>query len=393
MIRGRRVVLGVSGGVAAYKAAYLTRRLLEAGAEVKVVMTPASRRFIGSQTFASLTGEHPLTELWDADLASPHTDLAHWADLVLVAPCTANTLSKLAAGAAGDVLTTTVLATRALVAVAPAMHTEMWEHPATAANVATLVERGVTIVGPASGGLAGGDQGAGRMVEPDDIVVAVDRLFGGRLDGRRVLVSAGGTREAIDPVRYVGNRSSGKMGHAIAAAAASHGAEVVLVTTQPGTAPAGLEVVAVESAAEMADAVWSRVGGVDVAVLAAAVADYRPTEPADHKLKRSDGPPTVSFEATPDILAGVVAATDRPQVVVGFAAEVGSLERATEKAAGKGVDLLVGNDVARPGSGFGTDTNEVVLVGADGIAETWPLLPKTEVAERLVEHIADRLTD
>jgi phosphopantothenoylcysteine decarboxylase/phosphopantothenate--cysteine ligase len=181
------------------------------------------------------------------------------------------------------------------------------------------------------------------------------------------------------------------MGHAIATAAAAQGAEVVLVTTQPTTAPEGLEVVAVESAAEMADAVWSRTGDVDVAVLAAAVADYRPVEPADHKLRRSEGPPTVEFEATPDILAGVVAAADRPQVVVGFAAEVGSLERATEKAAAKGVDLLVGNDVARPGSGFGTDTNEVVFIGADGTTEALPLLPKAEVARRLVERIAEGL--
>lgn len=390
MIRGRRVVLGVTGGVAAYKAAYLARRLLERGAEVRVVMTPAATRFVGPQTFSSITGHHPLTTLWGADLTSPHTDLADWADLVVVAPCTANTLAKLAAGASGDALAATVLATRAPVAVAPAMHTEMWEHPATRQAATALADRGVTILGPASGGLAGGDVGAGRMLEPDAIVAALDRLGGGALAGRRMLVSAGGTREAIDPVRYVGNRSSGKMGHAIATAAAGMGADVVLVTTQPETAPFGLDVVAVESAAEMADAVWARAVDVDVAVLAAAVADYRPVDPSGTKLRRADGPPEIRLEPTPDILAGVVALEDGP-FVVGFAAEVGSLDRAEEKAAAKGVDLLVANDVADPHSGFGTDTNAVTVISPDGSVDAWPLLSKAEVAERLVTLVAERL--
>ena len=243
MIAGRRIVLGVSGGVAAYKAAYLTRRLLERGASVRVVMTKAATRFIGAQTFASLTGDHPLVELWGADLTSPHTDLAKWADTIVIAPCTANTLSKLATGATGDALSATVLASDVPLYVAPAMHTEMWEHPATQANLETLVARGVTVLGPASGGLAGGDVGSGRMLEPDDIVSALEVDPSGPLAGRRVLVNAGGTREAIDPVRYIGNRSSGKMGHAIAEAARRLGASVVLVTTQPGTAPDHVDVV------------------------------------------------------------------------------------------------------------------------------------------------------
>ena len=389
MIRGSRVVLGVTGGVAAYKAAYLARRLIERGAEVRVVMTPSSHRFIGAQTFSSITGHHPLVDLWGAELTSPHTDLAHWGDVVVVAPCTANTLAKLAVGASGDALSATVLASTAPLLVAPAMHTEMWEHPSTRANIETLTRRGVVVVGPATGGLAGGDVGTGRMVEPDGILSALERIGGGPLSGRRVLVSAGGTREPIDPVRYVGNRSTGKMGHAVAAAADRLGAHVVLVTTSPGTAPDVQEVVAVESAAEMAEAVWSRAGGVDVAVLAAAVADYRPADPVTHKLRRADGPPDLVLEPTPDILAGVVAMDPRP-LVVGFAAEVGSTEHAAAKARDKGVDLLVGNDVAKAGSGFGTDTNEVVLV-ADGLTETWPLMSKDDVAERLMAVVAQRL--
>jgi phosphopantothenoylcysteine decarboxylase/phosphopantothenate--cysteine ligase len=390
VIRGRRVVLGVSGGVAAYKSAYLCRRLIEAGADVRVVMTSAAARFIGPQTFSSITGHHPLTSLWGAELASPHTDLARWADLVLIAPCTANTLSKLAVGASGDALSTTVLATRAPVVVAPAMHTEMWEHASTQANVATLVERGVRVLGPARGALAGGDAGAGRMLEPDEIVTLLGVDPDGPLAGRRVLVSAGGTREPIDPVRYVGNRSSGAMGHAVAAAARDAGAEVTLVTTVPASAPTGVTVVGVETADEMAAAVWTAAAEAQVAVLAAAVADYRPADPVGHKLRRADGPPSVHLESTPDILAGVMALERRP-LVVGFAAEVGSLDGLVDKARAKGVDLMVGNDVAKEGSGFGTPTNEVVVVDADGATEAWPLLEKTEVARRLVDRVADLL--
>lgn len=380
MIAGSRIVLGVTGGVAAYKSVYLARLLIERGAQVRVVMTPAATRFVGAQTFSSITGRHPLLELWGADLPSPHTDLADWANLVVVAPCTANTLAKLATG------TSTV-------AVAPAMHTEMWIHPSTVANLTTLRERGVLVLGPVAGELAGGDVGLGRMLEPDDIVAALEdhvTTEPGPLSGRRVLVSAGGTREAIDPVRYVGNRSTGKMGHAIAAAAARLGAAVTLVTTRPETAPGGVETIAVESAAEMAEAVWSRATTVDAVVLSAAVADYRPADPVGHKLRRTDGPPRIVLEATPDILAGVVAMEDRP-FVVGFAAEVGSLDGAIAKAKAKGVDLLVGNDVARPGSGFGTDTNQVVIVEPDGAVDEWPLLTKDEVGERLMRLIADRL--
>ncbi len=389
MLTGRRVLLGVTGGVAAYKAAYLCRRLLERGAEVKVVMTGAATAFIGAQTFASLTGEHPLVDLFDDLRASPHTELGRWAEAVLIAPCTTNTLAKLALGITGDALSATVSASEAPLFIAPAMHTEMWESEATQDNLEILRGRGATILGPATGELAGGDVGAGRMLEPDDIVAAIEEALRGPLAGKRVLVSSGGTREAIDPVRFIGNRSSGKMGNAIARAAARLGAEVILVTAADPV-PDGVTVIRVESAAEMAAAVWGEAGEVDVAVLTAAVADYRPAAPVDHKLRRADGPPTVTLEPTPDILAGVAGLADRP-FLVGFAAEVGSLDGAIEKAISKGVDLLVANDVAQEGSGFGTDTNQVAFIGPDGSVEQLPMLGKDEVAVRLWEKVMSML--
>ncbi len=389
MLHGRRILLGVTGGVAAYKAAYLCRRLLEAGAEVEVVMTEAATEFIGAQTFSSLTGEHPLVSLFDDRRASPHTELGQWADAIVIAPCTTNTLARLALGITGDALTATVSASDAPLFVAPAMHTEMWTDPATQENVARLTARGATILGPVSGDLAGGDVGPGRMVEPDEILATLAGALSGPLSGLKVLVSAGGTREPLDPVRYIGNRSSGKMGNAVAVSAVRRGAEVTLVTTV--APPAGrLTVVTVESAEEMAAAVWERAGSVDVAVLAAAVADYRPANPVGHKLRRSEGPPAITLEPTPDILAGVAAMADRP-FLVGFAAEVGSLDGAVTKARGKGVDLLVGNDVSRAGSGFGTETNEVVLVTPDGVVTELPLLGKDEVADRLWERVGEML--
>ncbi|NND84110.1 MAG: bifunctional phosphopantothenoylcysteine decarboxylase/phosphopantothenate--cysteine ligase CoaBC [Acidimicrobiia bacterium] len=385
-MRGRRVLLGVTGGVAAFKAAYLCRRLLERGAEVEVVLTPSATAFIGAQTFASLTGRHPVTTLFDSERVSPHTELGRWAELIVVAPCTTNTLAKLANGISGDALSATVAASDAPLYVAPAMHTEMWEAAATQDNVLRLRERGVVILGPAEGDLAGGDTGAGRMVEPDEIVDALMGAFGGPLSGRRVVVSAGGTRESIDPVRYIGNRSSGKMGHAIAASALALGASVTLVTSAPNP-PRGVEVIEVETAAEMASAVWSACDGADVAVLAAAVADYRPVDPSESKLRRADGPPRVELEPTEDILSGVAAMDGRP-FLVGFAAEVGSLDGAVAKATSKGVDLVVGNDVAEPDSGFGTDTNRVAFINPDGTTDQLPLLSKQDGADRLWERIA-----
>jgi phosphopantothenoylcysteine decarboxylase/phosphopantothenate--cysteine ligase len=388
MLAGRRIVLGVSGGVAAYKAAYLARRLVERGATVRTIMTASAAEFIGPQTLAAITGAEPLRELFGSADPSPHTNLARWADAIVIAPATAATLARIANGLSEDALSATALASwgKPLV-IAPAMHTEMWDHPATQRNIATLESDGHILIGPESGALAGGDEGVGRMAEPDVIVDGIVRLLSpGDLRGWRVLVNAGGTREPIDPVRYIGNRSSGKMGSAIAVAAAERGADVTLVTSAPAPVASGIEVVEVETAQEMADAVWSRASDADVAVLAAAVADFRPSNPAETKLRRAKGAPGIDLEPTPDILAGVAAMEDRP-FLVGFAAETGSLEEAVEKAKRKGVDLLVGNDVSKQGSGFGTDTNEVTLVTPDGISEPWSLMSKREVADRLWDRI------
>jgi len=386
MLAGRHVVLGVTGGIAAYKAAYLARRLVEAGALVKTIMTEGARQFLGAQTLAALTGHEPVVSYFAMGDVSPHTNLARWADAIVIAPATTSTIARLAGGISNDVLVGTVLAAEVPVLVAPAMHTEMWQHPSTQRNIQVLRSDGYTIVGPDAGALAGGDEGPGRLVEPDEIVRVLDTMLAGDLAGWSVLVTAGGTREAIDPVRYIGNRSSGKMGNAIAEAAARRGASVTLVTSAPPPSLAGIEVVAVESAEEMSAAVWDAAKKADVAVLAAAVADFRPKDRGAEKLRRTDGPPQIELEATPDILAGVAQMDPRPYLI-GFAAETGSLDGAIAKAQRKGVDLLVGNDVSRPGSGFGTDTNEVVVVEPDGTVDTWPILTKAEVADRLWDRV------
>ena len=387
MLAGRRIVLGVSGGVAAYKAAYLARRLLEREADVKVVMTTAAASFVGPATFAALTGEHPVVELFEDEDVSPHTSLGRWADAMVVAPATASTLAKLAHGESSNALTATLLATEAPVVLAPAMHTEMWEHPSTRDNMERLRAFGYRVVGPETGELAGGDVGVGRMAEPDEIVDALEAIFEpGALDGVSVLITAGGTREAIDPVRYIGNRSSGKMGNALAEAVVRAGGTVTLVTTAPAPSDPAIRVIEVETADEMAQASWGA-AGIDVAICAAAVADFRPAAPATDKMRRTDGPPAIELEPTPDVLKGLVDRGEIP-IVVGFAAETGSLDEAVAKADRKGVALLVANDVAKEGSGFGSDTNEVTLVFADGRTESLPLMPKAEVADRIVREVA-----
>jgi phosphopantothenoylcysteine decarboxylase/phosphopantothenate--cysteine ligase len=385
MLRGRRVLLCVTGGVAAYKSAYLARRLIEAGAMVRVEMTESALEFIGPQTFAAITGEAPFTGLFDADLVSPHTELARWADLVVIAPATAATLGRIANGISDDLVTATVLAATVPVLLAPAMHTEMWEHPATVSNMATLREFGYHVVGPEEGSLAGGDSGIGRVAEPEEILAAAAGILGGEGMGRRVLVTAGGTREPVDPVRYLGNRSSGKMGHAIADAAVTRGYDVTLVTTADLPVHPAAKVIRVETAEEM----LSAVEGVDpeIAIMAAAVADFRPADAADSKIPRADGLASIELAPTPDILASVVG-RETPPFTVGFAAETGGLERAVDKARRKGVDLMVYNDVTEPGSGFGTDTNRVVLITRDGATEELPILAKTEVAERIMDRVA-----
>jgi len=385
MLQGRRVLLCVTGGVAAYKSAYLARRLVEAGATVRVEMTDSALEFIGAQTFAAITGEHPFTALFSADLVSPHTELARWADLVIVAPATGATLGRVANGISEDLVSATIIATTVPVLLAPAMHTEMWEHPATETNLERLREFGYHIIGPEIGSLAGGDTGIGRVAEPEEIVSAAADILAGEGKGRKVLVTAGGTREPVDPVRYLGNRSTGKMGHAIADAAIRRGYDVTLVTTAELTTHPAVKLIRVETAEEMLAAV----AGVetDVAIMAAAVADFRPRSAADSKIPRADGLSSIELTDTPDILASVVQRHPRP-FTVGFAAETGGLERAIEKARKKDVDLLVYNDVTEPGSGFGTDTNRVVLIDRSGDTEELPLLAKTEVAERLLDRMA-----
>jgi len=390
LLHGRHLVLAISGGIAAYKAAYLARRLYEAGSQVRTIMTEGALRFLGEQTLAAITGHAVVTTLFGSKQAgpSPHTELARWADALVVAPATANVVAKVANGLADDALTATVAAFDGPVVLAPAMHTEMWQQPATARNIRLLEEDGRCLVGPVVGELAAGDSGMGRMAEPEEILAAVAGVFDDSLSGLRVLVTAGGTREAIDPVRYVGNRSSGKMGHELALEAARRGAEVVLVTTTaPPDMPYSVEVVPVESAEDMAHQVWARASALDAAVLAAAVADFRPADVAGTKLARSDGPPQIVLEPTPNVLAGLVERVEPGTTVVGFAAETGGIDRAVGKAATYGVDFVVANDVTSPGSGFGTDTNQVTIISAAGERTPLEMMTKRDVAGAIWSHV------
>ena len=398
-LEGATVVLGISGGIAAYKAVEVCRRLVDAGAHVVPVLTDSALSFVGTATFSALASERARTSLFEDDDPIPHTSLGQRADLVIVAPATARLIGSYAAGISSDLLTTTLIATRAPVLVCPAMHTEMWEHPAVQENLATLARRGVTVLPPESGRLAGGDVGTGRLAAPAAIVAEASRLLGGSgsrpLAGRRVLVTAGGTREPIDPVRFIGNRSSGKQGHALAAAAAGLGAEVVLVTTAPALAPPGVEVVAVTTAAEMESAVLERGASADAVVMAAAVADFRPKEPLSTKWKKADGPPEIVLEPTTDILAELGRRKGLGQVLVGFAAETGPdglVSSARRKLEEKHVDLVVGNDVAAEGAGFEGDTNAVTIVTAGG-ARQLPLASKQAIAAAVMDEVAARLKE
>jgi phosphopantothenoylcysteine decarboxylase/phosphopantothenate--cysteine ligase len=393
------VVLGVSAGIAAYKAVEICRRLVDAGVHVAPVLTERATNFVGRATFDALGSEPTQTSVWDEASPIPHTRLGQRADLVVVAPATADLLARYAAGLADDLLTTTLVATAAPVIVCPAMHTEMWEHPSVRANLATLTARGVAVVPPEEGRLAGGDVGSGRMAEPETVAAAVlarlaeDRMTSaGDLSGVRLLVSAGGTREAIDPVRFITNRSSGKQGHAVAAAARRRGADVVLVTTSAQPRPPGAEVIEVETAAQMEEAVLTGSADADVVVMAAAVADFRPKVAVDSKLHKSDGVPELVLEATNDILAELGRRRRPGQVLVGFAAETDDLPgRARAKLVAKGVDLMVANDVSAPQVGFDHDTNAVTIFGADGTVSSVPLAAKTAVADALVDRIVTLL--
>ncbi len=390
MLAGSRIVLGVTGGIAAYKAIEVCRRLVDAGAHVIPVMTSAAERFVGRTTFSALASEPVQTELWGGPVPIPHTRLGQSADLVVVAPATARLIGAYAAGLATDLLTNTLLATRAPVLLCPAMHTEMYEHPAVTENLATLRRRGVHIVEPAVGRLAGGDVGAGRLADPVDIVAAAERILADAdLAGTRVVVTAGGTREPIDAVRVIANRSSGKQGYAVAAEAAARGADVVLVSTVELPAPPGVIVEAVETAAELQAAVEAH-RDADVIVMAAAVADFRPKVAATGKIKKRDGVPDIVLEPTPDILAGLGAAKRAGQVLVGFAAETDDLlANAGAKLAAKRVDLIVANDVSAPGVGFRHDTNAVVLLRPDADPVGVSLRDKRAIARAVIDAVVD----
>jgi phosphopantothenoylcysteine decarboxylase/phosphopantothenate--cysteine ligase len=388
-LSGRRIVVGVAGGIAAYKAAELVRALVKAGAEVRVVMTEAAQKFITPLTLQALS-QHPVaTDTFDLtqEATIGHIQLADTAELLVVAPATADVIARLAHGMANDLLTTVALACRAPLILAPAMNVNMWRHPATQANLRTLVERGAHTVGPDAGELACGWIGEGRMIEAADIAAACAALLGPRdWAGRRVLVTAGPTYEPIDPVRFVGNRSTGKMGFAIAARAARRGGEVTLIagpTALP--TPAGVTRIDVETARQMRQETLARVDGTAMVVMTAAVADYRPASEAPQKLKKDalGDAPALTLTKNPDILAEL---KGRAPVVVGFAAETEDVERhAAEKLAQKGCDLIVANDVSEPGSGFGTDTNRVVLLARDGSVDRLPRLSKDDVADRILD--------
>ena len=362
-LAGKRIVVGVCGGIAAYKAVEVIRRLVDAGAHVIPVMTKGAEHFIGRTTLSALASEPVQTSLWDEASPIPHTKLGQGADLVLIAPATARLIGAYANGLSTDLMTNVLIATRAPVIVCPAMHTEMWEHPAIQQNVATLASRGVHIVEPEAGRLAGGDSGKGRLASPDAIIAAVHQVLGPKdLAGVKVIVSAGGTREPIDSVRVIANRSSGKQGYAVAAEAASRGADVTLVSTVELPTPAGVRVVNVETAAQMQEAIESVWPTSAVMIMSAAVADFRPVACATQKIKKDGGIPQIVLEATPDILAGLGASKRPGQVLVGFAAETSDLvANAQSKLERKNLDLIVANDVSQPGVGFAYDTNAVKL--------------------------------
>ncbi len=397
ILQGAHIVLGVTGGIAAYKAIDLCSKLVQAGAVVDVIMTEAATRFITPLPFQTITKRpvsvDPFQLLRDTDMA--HISLAARADVLVIAPATANTLAKLAHGLADNLLTSTALATTAPLIIAPAMDADMWAHPATQENMTILRQRGAVIVGPAHGRLASGRVGAGRLATVEEILAAIRQTLGrrGPLAGLRVTVTAGGTQEPLDPVRCLTNRSSGKMGYALAEAARDMGAQVTLISAPTALPPVhGAEMIAVRTAQEMHAAVMERLPETDVLIMAAAVADYRPAQVAEQKIKKGEGGLLLALERTVDILAAVAEARagGRPGLVVGFAAETENLlANAQEKLRRKKLDLIVANDVSASDSGFGADTNRVVLLTPDGRQEALPLMSKFEVAEEVLRRVAE----
>ncbi|MGA9162110.1 MAG: bifunctional phosphopantothenoylcysteine decarboxylase/phosphopantothenate--cysteine ligase CoaBC [Actinomycetota bacterium] len=394
VLQGRRVLLGVTGGIAAYKACTLVRLLRLRGATVRVVMTRSAERFVGPATFAALSDHRVYTDLWEEPGVVLHVRLAHEAEVAVVAPATANTIAKLAQGIADDLLTSTLLEASCPLVLAPAMHTGMWEHPATQANATTLTARGVRLVGPAAGALAAGDEGMGRMTEPEDICEAIEDVLSaaGDLAGRRIVVTAGPTWEPIDPVRFIGNRSTGKMGFAVAAQAFGRGANVTLIVG-PGALepPSGPAVTRVTTAEEMRQVVMDAAPDADAVVMAAAVADFRPESSADTKLKKDQGPPEVRLVPTADILAELGASGTA--VLVGFAAETRDVEASgREKLQRKGLQLLVANEVGRDGTGFGSETNRAAILSADGQDVPMREWTKHDLASAICDRLAKLLT-
>jgi phosphopantothenoylcysteine decarboxylase/phosphopantothenate--cysteine ligase len=389
---GRRVVLGVSGGIASYKSCIIARRLVEGGANVDVVLTRAAAEFVRPLTFEGLTGRPVLASIWEPGTALAHITLGREADLVLVAPATAHLIARMAQGLADDLLTTLLLATTSPMLLAPAMNDEMYANPQTAANLERLRARGVNLVGPEIGALAEGpSERPGRMSEPDTILAHALRIVHGRggLSGRRVVVTAGPTRESIDPVRVVTNRSSGKMGYSLAEAAWSRGAEVVLISGPVALpVPIGVRLRKVETTRELEAAVREELPGADVLVMAAAPADFRPSDPSDSKRARTDGALAIPMEPTEDILRGTLEIRKPGSVTVGFALETGdALTKGRAKLERKALDLIVVNDALEPGAGFEVDTNRVALLGRDGSARILPLQSKRDVAEAILDAV------
>jgi len=397
ILNKKKVLLGVTGSIAAYKAADVASKLTQAGALVDVILTSSAEWFISGLTFQSVTGRRALVDhdLWGGEAHVLHVGLGRAADLLVIAPCTAETLAKLAHGNADNLLTITALAARCPLLIAPAMDGGMLDHPATQQNLSMLRSRGVTVAGPAVGHLASGMEGLGRMLEPSEIIGHIRLILGrtGPLASRKVVVSAGGTREPLDPVRFLSNRSSGKQGYALAQAAIDAGADVTLVHTPSGLpAPVGAERIEVETVQEMLDAVLSAAAGADALIMAAAPADFRPRQTSRDKLKRRDGVPALELEPAPDILGAVeekLAGSLRPRVVVGFAAESRDLlKNAMEKLKAKKLAFIAANDITDPEAGFGTEVNRVTLLFPDGGQEVLPLQSKDAVAEAIIGHVA-----
>ncbi|MBL7062654.1 MAG: bifunctional phosphopantothenoylcysteine decarboxylase/phosphopantothenate--cysteine ligase CoaBC [Anaerolineae bacterium] len=400
LLKDKHILLGVTGSIAAYKAATLASHLTQAGALVDVVLTEAGARFVAPLTFEALTGRPAYTDMWHPPGPThiAHVGLAEVADLLVIAPVTAHTMAKLAAGLADNLLTATALAARCPLLLAPAMDGGMWAHPATQANVNTLRQRGAHFAGPVRGRMASGLEGEGRMMEPEELLGHIRLVLGrdGPLAGRRVVVTAGPTREHLDPVRFLSNPSSGRQGFALALAALDRGAAVTLITGPVALpTPVGAKGIVVTTAQEMHDAVLSAVEQADALLMTAAVADYRPAVAASQKIKKGEGDLTLRLARTPDILAAVArqrTETGFPRVVVGFAAESENLmENARAKLSAKHLHLIVANDVTAPDAGFGVETNRVVLIGRDGSVEELPLMSKAAVAEAVLERVAGLL--